>query len=154
MNIIYNGIEYNISEKYSNKDMTGWNLSNRKDMNGIVISNSCLSNEILDASVLPSDLSGTTFIDCNLDNVIVPVGNLVLGGSQRKFKCQNDGEDWIVDAIQKKAIEPVNKKLFLNLGISIDPKDIPAIKQDQAITVKKINEKSDVAAAQAAQAGI
>lgn len=37
-------------------------------------------------------------------------------------------------------VEPANKKLFEMLGISINPKDIPKVKLDEPITVKKWKE--------------
>jgi len=52
---------------YSNRDLTGFNLSS-EDLDGMTIENSCLSG-----ASLPQSLKGATFIDCNMDNVIVPV---------------------------------------------------------------------------------
>lgn len=131
--MIYEGVEYEISEAYSFKDMTGWNLSDRKDMDGIVVYASCLSNETPDAMVLPAKLKDCTFIKCNLDNVHVPEGNVVIDCNQRRFKCQNDGEDWIIDTVEKKPVEPLNKKHFIKAGLSVDPKDIPAQKLDVSV---------------------
>ena len=82
---------------YSNKDFTGQDLSNRTDMNGLVIENSCFSQETPDREIFPKDLTGCTFIDCNLDNVFIPEGNKLENCSTRRFKAQDDGKDWIID---------------------------------------------------------
>lgn len=126
--ITHNNIQYEISDKYSNKDMTGWDLSLNDDMNGIVVYNSCLSNETPNAKILPPNLIGSTFIDCNLDNVLIPIGNIVIDCSIRKFQIQNDNVDWIVDD-NLKPIEPVSKVIFILQGKSIDPTTIPLTKQ-------------------------
>lgn len=118
--------------------MTGWDLSHEGNLNGLVIYNSCLSNETPDAQTLPQGLFGVIFIACNLDNVFIPPGNTVIDCTTRQFKVQNDLEDWIIDPVAKTPIEPVNKKFFLIRGLSIDPKDIPAEKLDKAITAQEI----------------
>ena len=135
---VHNGESYQYDEKYSYKDFTGRDLSERKDMSSIVIYSSCFSQEKPGSLSLPSNLTGTTFIACNLDNVSVPAGNTVIDCSVRKFKAQNDLEDWIVDD-SLVPIEPVNKELFQHLGISVNPIDIPAVKQTQPATIKKMN---------------
>jgi hypothetical protein len=89
-------IAYN--ETYSEQDMTGWDLSGRTDMSGITIHGLCLSHEKPEANVLPADLTGTTFIACNLDNVYVPLGNTLIDCSNRMFKANpDDAHDWEVD---------------------------------------------------------
>lgn len=95
--INYKGIVYEIFDALSNKDMTGWNLSGRTDLNGKIIYNSCLSNETPDAEVLPANLTGAKFIACNLDNVLIPAGNEVIDCTTRRFQVQNDGEDWWIE---------------------------------------------------------
>lgn len=92
----HKGIEYTVSETYSNKDMTGWDLSKKKDMDDVVIHGLCLSHEIL-SECLPKNLKGTTFIACNLDNVVIPDGATVIDCSQRRFAKQEDGLDWNLD---------------------------------------------------------
>jgi hypothetical protein len=42
-------------------------------------------------------MTGTTFVNCNLDNCFIPPGNTVTGGSQRRYISNADG-DWLVDA--------------------------------------------------------
>lgn len=123
-------------DKYSQKDFTGWDLSGRKDMDGITIYGSNFSQETPDAITLPANLSGATFLNCNLDNVFIPPGNVVTGGSQKRFKAQNDLADWIVDS-HNVPIEPINKEKFNELGLSVDPADIPAQKAKENIIFEK-----------------
>lgn len=130
----YEGIEYDIDEAYSFKDMTGWDLSDHKDMDGKVIYCLTLSNETPDAQVLPANLTGATFIKCNLCNVFVPPGNTVIDCQTQRFKVQNDGEDWFIGD-DDKPVEPIAKKLFEQLGLSTDPKDIPDVKLEKAATL-------------------
>lgn len=134
--IIYNGQEYDCDDKHSCKDYTGLDWANREKLDGLVIQGSCFSQEIPDRKIFPPQMAGVTFIECNLDNCQIPAGNIVLGGTKRKFKVQNDGEDWIVDDSHL-PIEPVNKKYFEMLKLSTDPKDIPAQKDDKAATQKR-----------------
>lgn len=95
----HNGTVYEIYDALSNKDMTGWNLSQRTDMDNKVIYNICLSNETPDAEVLPANLTGATFIASNLDNVLVPEGNTIIDCLTRRFQVQNDNEDWFLEEI-------------------------------------------------------
>lgn len=82
---------------YSRRDFTGRNLTERTDMNGLTIAGSCFSQEIPDSIVFPPGMTGVTFINCNLDNCVIPPGNKVQGGSRRRFKVQNDLNDWEID---------------------------------------------------------
>ena len=68
-----------------------------KDMTDIEIRGSCFSQEKPDTRIFPSDMVGVTFINCNLDNCIIPEGNFIIDCSQKKFKVQSDGKDWILD---------------------------------------------------------
>lgn len=133
-----------MSSKYSDKDFTGHDLSDLKDMSNITIENSCFSWETPDSIVFPADMTGTVFVDCNLDNCFIPPGNQVKGGSARKFQVQNDLEDWVLDPDTLVPIEPVNKKRFLQLGLSIDPRDIPAQQADKHPIDKELDRRAAV----------
>jgi hypothetical protein len=111
---------------YDNQDFTGWDLSDRNDMNGLTITGSCFSSEIPNAPVLPPDLKGVTFINCNLDNVYIPPGNKTIECSTRVFEVQADGEDWIIHPDTKEPIEPVNKQTCIEQGKNTDPEAIVA----------------------------
>jgi hypothetical protein len=82
---------YVCDDVYSFKDMTGWNLSTKTDMDGRTICRSVLSNETPDAQVLPPTLTGVTFVGCNLDNVDIPPGNTVVSGSRWRSRCRTTG---------------------------------------------------------------
>ena len=82
---------------YSFKDFTGHSMVLKTDLNGQTIRGSCFSREIPDSEVFPPDMKGVTFINCNLDNVTIPDGNTVTDCSQRRFKVQNDMNDWEID---------------------------------------------------------
>lgn len=139
----YNGIIYDCSDAYSNKCMTGWDLSGRTDMNNLVIHGLCLSNETPNAQVLPLGLTGTTFLFCNLDNVFVPSGNTIDEScSNRLFQVQADGQDWIVEAAQPQSqafgrvgalhqqiasytpVQPLNLAAAITQGKNTDPAQI------------------------------
>lgn len=125
--------EYEYNEEWSFKDFTG--RTGLEVPNDIVIYRSCFSNETLDAKVFPDDMKGVTIIYSNLDNVFIPDGNTVIDCTQNRFKVQNDKEDWILDGTDK-PLEPVNKKLFEKLGLSIDPLDLPETPLEKAATQK------------------
>jgi len=104
-----------------------------RDFNNKIVYASCFSQDNPDTVVFNSDTIGTIFVNCNLDNVLIPVGVIIRGGSQRRYKVQNDGNDWIVSK-QDKPLEPINAKQFIKRGLPIpDPKDIPLVKVEKAI---------------------
>ena len=81
-------------------DYTGRNLSDCA-IEGDIIESSCFSQEMPDSHIFPEKMKGVTFRRCNLDNVYIPPGNTVENCSQRRFKAQDDGEDWLVDENNK-----------------------------------------------------
>jgi uncharacterized protein YjbI with pentapeptide repeats len=82
---------------YSRKDFTGRNLTERTDMSGLEIRGSCFSQEIPDTHVFPEDMTGVTFVNCNLDNCFIPEGNTVIDCRTTRYKVQNDGHEWEID---------------------------------------------------------
>ena len=118
---------------YSNKDFTNSILTKVKDLNGQVIRGSCFGKEVPDTKVFPADMRDVTFINCNLDNCLIPEGNTVIDCTTRRYKVQEDGEDWIIDK-DLKPIEPVNKKAWIKLGRSIDPASIQMNKVNLSYT--------------------
>jgi len=121
---IIDGQEFTYDDKYSHKDFTGRRLTDAKDLNGITIFGSCFSHETPDTKVFPDDMTGVTFINCNLDNIFIPIGNTVIGGSQRRFKVQKDARDWEIDN-DGKPVKIINEKQWIIGGFSVDPIDIP-----------------------------
>lgn len=133
----YNNFEYNINDVYSFKDFTGRAAHVLEDISGIVYA-SCFSNETPDAHIFPDNISGVIFIKCNLDNVFIPVGNTVIDCSQRRFKVQNDGNDWLIDGASKPTL-PINHKIFTKFGLPMPkPMDIPAIRVTECVDLLEV----------------
>jgi hypothetical protein len=83
---------------YSHKDFTNWDLSDRTDMDGITITGSCFFQQAW-CCPFPLQMTGVTFIYCNLDNAEVPPGNTIIGGNNRRLAFKEDDKTcWIVDA--------------------------------------------------------
>ena len=121
------------NEKYSHKDFTGQSFKDilAEEFNNSEIVGSCFYHEAHEdelevlKDVFPANVIGMKLINCNLDNVKIPVGAELVGNCcNRRIKVQNDTEDWVLDD-NMNPIEPINKKRRLRQGISIDPKDIP-----------------------------
>ena len=81
---------------YSHKDFTGQSLKDCDDLNGLTITGSCFAQEKIDSDIFPDVMTGATFVNCNLDNCLIPSGNTIEGGSHRRYKSF-DGVDWLVD---------------------------------------------------------
>lgn len=117
-----------MTSPYDNKDCTGWDLSDRTDMDGLTIEGLCLSNETPNAQVLPLNLTGTTFVWCNLDNVYVPPGNTIGEGcSNRLFQVQADGQDWLLAASSGNGSSSSGSGLSMNLHTSMALQVTPTI---------------------------
>lgn len=84
--------------------------------------------------VFPVGMTGVTFINCNLDNCKIPVGNTVSGGTNKHFRIQNDRELWIVDD-KIEPIVPLDEVTFDRCKISKDPRDISVSLLSKPITV-------------------
>jgi len=122
--------------KYSHKDFTDKSLLGlpASDFDGEIVGScffqQCKEGDSVWKKIFPDGIK-TAFIRCNLDNVIVPAGCTIKSGCHRAILMQNDRQDWILDAVLK-PFEPIDKKMRLRAGISIDPKDIPSTKITQA----------------------
>lgn len=134
MIIQYDNNLIEMNDEWSHKSFTSHSSVDLP--NDINVYMTSFSQEIVDSHVFSDDLTGVTFYNCNLDNVFIPPGNIMVGGSNRSFEIQNDLEDWVME--KGMPIEPVNKKVFIKLGLSIDPKDIPAQKVSKAITYEVV----------------
>lgn len=107
-------------------------------MAGLVITGSCFSQERPDSVIFPDNLTGTSFIGCNLDNVFIPPGNIVEGSTQKRFEVQNDLNDWEVDG-NNKPVRILHHRLLTKQGIELpDPKDIPRKKVKERIEHEKV----------------
>lgn len=93
--------------------------------NGINIYGSSFAKENPDTMVFSPSMTGVTFYDCNLDNVFIPPGNTVVGGTQRRYLIQNDLNDWLVTA-QNIPTMPLNFEAFQQYNLPIPlPINIP-----------------------------
>lgn len=87
--------------------------------------------------IFPETMTGVTFRRCNLDNIYIPPGNIMIdigweACGHRRIRAQNDLEDWIVDATGE-PIEPLDIERFQEEGKSIDPNDIPVTRLDARV---------------------
>lgn len=141
-----------INEKYSYKsfpyhglsfkDIPASEFNDTEIIGGVFYQEWCNDGDTM-KDIFPDGIHGVTFRDCVLDNVYIPVGNTIIGGTHKRIRVQNDMEDWIVDE-DDKPVEPLHKRRFEDVGFSIDPKDIPAIfnrieilAQDEYNTIKE-----------------
>lgn len=116
-----------INEKYSYKDFTQQDLSNRpvSEFNNTRIIGTCFFQDFPKSRIFPPGMVGAEFELCNLDNVDVEAGNTVSEkSSNRQMRFQNDLQYWIVDD-QDKPIEPANIESVLMDDGNIDPAEIP-----------------------------
>lgn len=135
MKIEVNEQFYECDDNFSAKDFTGRFLLDQ-DLNGKVIARSNFSHETPDTKVFPENMTGVTFINCNLDNVFIPEGNIVIECSQRRFKVQNDLNDWEVDN-ENKPTRPFNHQILTKKGIPLpDPKNIPKQKGEKIVDLE------------------
>lgn len=133
-----------INKKYSFKDFTHQSFKNSpaSDFNDSEVKGSCFYQEAKESDgevlkdIFPDGIMGVVFQRCNLDNVLIPLGNTIEKDcTHRRIKVQNDLSDWILDD-NLKPVEPMDKKQRLIDGRSIDPKDIPVIYSREEIIVK------------------
>lgn len=87
-----------INEKYSHNSFINKSFLDvsPEEFNG-VIENSCFYQENKPNSKIFPEGINCIFKDCNLDNVLIPSGCEVIGGTNKKIKAQEDGFDWILD---------------------------------------------------------
>lgn len=123
MIINYNGQNYNCSDDYSFKDFTS-TVYFRENLSNIVIYASCFICEKPDHPLFQGTLTNVTFIKCNLDNVLIPQGAILIDCTQRRFLVQNDLRDWEVDG-DNVPIKVINEKFWIQQGFSVNPADIP-----------------------------
>ena len=135
----YEGMKVTYNDEWSFKNFTNGYLGDKTIPRGIVIYASVFMQEKPDSHIFPEDMTDVTFVACNLDNVYIPEGNMVIGGSMKEFKVQNDGEDWVIDD-QGQPVEPINKEAFEAVGVSTKPEDIPSKKSDLNI-IERAREK-------------
>ena len=122
-----------INQKYSYKDFRDMNFLDidAVEFSDTIIVGTCFSqtlwykNKPRRVKIFPDDITGVIFKECNLDNVYIPPGNTVDGGTNKFFKTMEDGQFWILDENNRKPIAPLDPAIFDEFGWSKDPKDIP-----------------------------
>lgn len=131
-----------INEKYSYKDLSSQSL---KDIDTSEFNNSIIIGSAFgypnqpNSDVFPDGMTGVTFRRCNLVNTYIPEGNTIEPTSVHfHLQTQTDAEDWIMEFKEDKwvAKEPLNKDKYLELDLSIDPKDLPDKQTYEPITEK------------------
>lgn len=124
MQVKINGILLAVDPEFSNRDLTGQDLS-MHNLDNRVIYNSCFSNEKPHAEVLPMDVKNLILAECNLDNVAIPEGAILFDCSNRIFEVQSDSFDWLIDPISLAPVAPLDLKFFEKYALSPDPEDLP-----------------------------
>lgn len=105
------------------------------ELNNTEIVGTSFAQEEPNTKVFPDGMTGVVFVKCNLDNCIIPLGNTVLGGTHKQHAKQNDGEHWVLDkALQP--VEPLVPSRYDRLGLSKEPKDIPATPMKRSIILE------------------
>lgn len=127
-----NGQEIEYNDDYSFCDFSNQDLAHFPDLKDITIYSSQFYWEKPNSIPFAEYSTGITFVKCNLDNVIVPPRSILISSSNRKFKNQNDGEDWFLDD-NGSPMFPINRQLYISLGLSINPLDIPARPMGESI---------------------
>lgn len=123
---------------YSHKDFTNRNLLDRTDLDGQYIRSSCFSQEKPDTQVFPDSMSGVTFVNCNLDNCIIPDGNEVIDCSTTRYEVQNDLNDWEVDE-EGNPLCIMDYLYHYKFGVPLpDPFDIPEEPVDKPIDYRSV----------------
>ena len=118
-----------INEKYSYANLSGQDFTkvDAKEFNNseIVGSGFAFRDWSKDNNVFPPTMTGVTFTACNLDNVIIPPGNII--GEKTcnvRYMVQADGEDWLVD-VDGIPYEPFKLERLIKAGKNTDPSKIP-----------------------------
>jgi hypothetical protein len=137
-----------LNKEYSYKDFTAKDLTKTdpKTWNDTEVIGTCFSQYVPKTVVFPVGITGVTFTRCNLDNVVVPAGCTINGGCHRWIKMQKDLEDWVLDD-SLNPVEPLNKALFTNLGLSTSATALPVSDLSMSVTDAKRKELEDKLAA-------
>jgi len=118
-----------------------------KDWTGIV-KGSCLYAE---AGFTVPEGADCELLNCNADNVRVPVGVKITGGCHRLIKQQNDRGDWSCDWTSEAPVEPLDKMRRLIEGLNVDPAEIPAKRltdEEVKVTDERIADEQELADAE------
>lgn len=102
MLVAWSGAVHNCNDKFSNRVFTNRLVKDHYKLpNNIIIYGSSFYHEKPDTKTFDDTLRGVTFINCNLDNIKVPMGNVLIDCSTKRFMAMDDGFDWEVDKDNK-----------------------------------------------------
>lgn len=123
--------EYEYSDEWSFKD---YHDTSSDIPNGTTVYASQFWSHELDTNPFRADMRDVTFVRCHLDNVIIPEGNTLVECWHRRWKVQNDGNQWEIDKDGKPTVPMMAAKQFLKRGLLVpDPKDIPTEKVSEQV---------------------
>ena len=118
MEIDYQCNKFEANEQFSFKSFVNQSVrdhySTEQLSPGIVIYRSSFYHEVPNSKSFPDDMTGVMFIDCNLDNVVLPPGNYTVNCSQKVFK-DIDGIDQFLSPDLKRVLGPV----YINKNIPL-----------------------------------
>ena len=112
-----------VSQRWSNRDHTGdKDLRGMED--GVVVYGSCFSQLVPDTSIFRTNMTGVTFRNCNLMNVLIPPGNVTIDCQTQRYAVQRDGKDWEIDE-NNKPVRPLDWKVYIKRGLPVPtPEDL------------------------------
>lgn len=116
-----------INQKYSYKDFSDQSFKevNSNEFNNTEIIGSCFFQKEPNTDIFPI-IKGVKFTKCNLDNVLIPSGNIIgEKTSTNRIKLQNDLMWWNVN-INKEPTTPFLVSAHNTLGLSTNSKNIPS----------------------------
>lgn len=109
---------------FSSRDYTNLILDDVQHyMNDETIRGACFSQQQPDTKVFPDEMTGVTFVNCNLDNCIIPEGNTLIDCSNRRYQVQNDLNDWEIDE-NNNPVRLVDWQYFEKLGLEQPSPDL------------------------------
>lgn len=91
--------------------------------------------------IFPAGMVGVTFVNCNLDNILIPTGNFLQNSSNRQIKSQNDLKDWVLDR-NNSPIEPTLLYACMDYSANLNPDNIPIERSQVNEIIMKMRETS------------
>ena len=140
-----------LNKEYSYKDFTHKTFTETRpeEWNDTEVVGTCFYNLKPKSEIFPEGIRGVKFIRCNLDNIVIPKDCTVEGGCNRLIQEQKDGEDWLLDD-NLMPVEPLNKGVYVKLGLSISPAALPTTAKAVSVVQEKRQQLEDALEAQKA----
>lgn len=131
------GVKWTYDDAYSLQTLTGKSFVEKGIPQGTVIYKGYFSSEIPDTVIFPANMKGVTFVNCWLDNIVIPAGNTLVNCSTVTYQAQNDLRDWKLSDDTRQPIKVLSEDYWKAQGISVDPRDIPALPIDSVDKIIK-----------------